>query len=273
MFISHNFAQGTVSTGYDASATSIALTSGHGARFPSTGPFRCVWWNQTDYPNPADDPNREIIEVTARSTDTLTIVRGQETSFGGLSASTKNTSAKTYGIALIHTAETHNELANPLTIARWTSLDNQPPAANYATFDTRNSIAVLDFDDSADESAIFVGVMPAAAVLTGGVAVYLHWMATTATSGAVIWEASIERSNTDLDSDSFATVAFASGSANGTSGIVTKTTISISSGNIDGVTAGDLFRLKISRDANGTNGTDDMTGDAELIAVELRGVA
>jgi hypothetical protein len=40
---------------------------------------------------------------------------------------------------------------------------------------------------------------------------------------------------------------------------------------IDSVTAGDGFRLKINRDAN--NGSDTMTGDAELIAVEVRSAA
>jgi hypothetical protein len=94
-----NFAVGTVSTGYDASATSIALTSGHGARFP-VAPFFGVWWNSTDYANPADDPNVEIVRVTARSTDTLTITRAQE----GTSASTKNTGSKTYKLMQAVTA-------------------------------------------------------------------------------------------------------------------------------------------------------------------------
>jgi hypothetical protein len=40
---------------------------------------------------------------------------------------------------------------------------------------------------------------------------------------------------------------------------------------IDSVTAGDGFRLKINRDAN--NASDTMTGDAELIAVEVRSAA
>lgn len=158
-----------------------------------------------------------------------------------------------------------------LTLARWTALDGQPPSANYATLDTRNSIAVLDFDKTTDESAVFVGIMPEGAVLTGGVSVIIKWMATTVTTGNVIWEASLERSNTDLDSDSFDTVAFASGAVNGTTGIPTSTAIALTT--IDSVVAGDLFRLKISRDANGTNGTDDADNDAELIAVELRGVA
>lgn len=86
-----NFAIATVSTGYDASATSIVLTTGHGAKFPAPS-FYAVWWNATDYPNPADDPNVEIVRVTNVATDTFTVTRSQE----GTSASTKNTGGKTY---------------------------------------------------------------------------------------------------------------------------------------------------------------------------------
>lgn len=103
-----NFAKATVSIGYNAAATSIVLTTGHGAKFPSVFPYYCVWWNVTDFPDPADDPNAEIVQVTARSTDTLTVVRGQD----GTSASTKNTASKTYRFMLVHCAFLHNELYN-----------------------------------------------------------------------------------------------------------------------------------------------------------------
>lgn len=98
-----NFAKVTVSTGYDASATSIVLTTGHGAKLP-TVPFNVTWWNSTDYADPSDDPNVEIGRVTARSTDTLTVTRGQE----GTSASTKNTAGKTYKMIAGLTAKTIN---------------------------------------------------------------------------------------------------------------------------------------------------------------------
>lgn len=90
-----NFALGTVSTGYDDEATEIVLTTDHGARFPTTA-CNLVWWNSTDYSNPADDPNVEIVRMTARSTDTLTIARAQE----GTSAATHNTGGKAYSIML-----------------------------------------------------------------------------------------------------------------------------------------------------------------------------
>lgn len=110
-----NFAIVTVSTGYDAAATSVALTAGHGARLPDTateGEFNLVWWNYTDYPNPADDPNAEIVRVTDNSTtDTLdTIVRAQE----GTSASTKNTGGKTYKMMLAFTKEAHDRINDEL---------------------------------------------------------------------------------------------------------------------------------------------------------------
>ncbi|MEB3277208.1 MAG: hypothetical protein VKM92_09615, partial [Cyanobacteriota bacterium] len=44
------------------------------------------------------------------------------------------------------------------TYAVFTPSDNQPPSSGFATLDTRNSVAVLDFDAAATESAVFVGV-------------------------------------------------------------------------------------------------------------------
>lgn len=154
------------------------------------------------------------------------------------------------------------------TYATFTPLMNQPPATNYATADTRNSIAVLDFDATTDESAVFVGIMPEGAALGSGLKVRLHWMATSATSGTCRWGVQIERMNTDLDADSFDTAATAGTATNATSGILTVTEITVTT--IDSLAAGEPFRLKVYRDADGTSGTDDMTGDAELVVVEVR---
>lgn len=104
-----NFGKATVSTGYTSGATSIVVTSGGGARFPdpaTQGAFNLVWWNSTDYPDPSDDPNREIVRCTARSSDTFTITRGQE----GTSATSKNTSSKTYKIILSATAKIYTDI-------------------------------------------------------------------------------------------------------------------------------------------------------------------
>jgi hypothetical protein len=152
------------------------------------------------------------------------------------------------------------------TIAIFTPRDNQPPESGFATLDTRNSIAILDFDDASTEGSIYVGVIPEAAVLTSGIIVSLRWMATTATSGNVRWSVSFERCNTDLDTDSFDTATAATATTNGTSGIVTVTDITCTS--IDSLAALDLYRVRVQR--LGGDGADTMSGDAELVAVELR---
>lgn len=108
-----NFAKVTVNTGYDSTATSIVLLSGHGAKLPSTFPFPLVWWNATDFGSPEDDPLVEIISVTARSTDTLTVIRGQD----GTAASNHNTAGKTYRMILTLTKGMWDQIQTDLTSA------------------------------------------------------------------------------------------------------------------------------------------------------------
>jgi hypothetical protein len=101
-----NFVKLTVSGGYDQNDTSITLISG-GSSLPST-PFNVTWWNSTDYADPSDDPNAEIVRVNgaAISGNTLPITRAQE----GTAASTKNTIGKTYKIILGATAKTITDI-------------------------------------------------------------------------------------------------------------------------------------------------------------------
>jgi hypothetical protein len=157
------------------------------------------------------------------------------------------------------------------TYAVFTATDNQPPSTAFATLDTRGTgIAVLDFDAATDESAVFVGVIPEGASLGSGLKVFLHWMASTATSGNCRWGVQFEKSGTDLDTDSFDTATEAHSAANGTSGIETVTEITATA--IDSLAAGNRFRLKVFRNADDAT-NDTMTGDAELVAVEVRSAA
>lgn len=149
-------------------------------------------------------------------------------------------------------------------------LHNEPTTSNFATFDTRNQHSILDFDDTTDEGAVFKAIMPQN-YAGGGVTVYIHWCA-VATTGNVIWNAAFERVSPeyqDIDSDGFAAVQAVTDAAPGTSGYVTIASIAFTDGaQMDSVAAGEGFRLKITRDAD--NGSDTMTGDAELWAVEIR---
>ena len=156
------------------------------------------------------------------------------------------------------------------TLALFTARDNHPPATNFATLDTRNSVNVLEFDAATEESATFVGAIPEGANLASGLLVRIWWMGDTATSGNVRLAASFERSGTDLDADSFDTATEVTSAANGTSGIETVAEITCTA--IDSLAAGERFRLRIARKAaDATN--DTMAGDAQLVAVEVRQVA
>ena len=127
---------------------------------------------------------------------------------------------------------------------------------------------MLDFDDGAtNESSVFVSVLPEAADVTSGLKVRIHWMATSATTGACRWGVQFEKMNTDEDSDSFDTATEAHSTTNATSGIITMTEITATS--IDSVVAGDPYRIKVYRDSSDAT-NDTMTGDAELVVVEVR---
>ncbi len=151
---------------------------------------------------------------------------------------------------------------------------NEPPASNPATPDLRNQHPVLDFDDTTQETAIFSAVMPQH-YAAGGVTVRIGYSMSSATTGAIVLEAALERigdQQQDVDSDGFAAAnASASTTVPGTSGNVDVVSITFTDGaDMDSVAAGELFRLKIERDADGTNGTDDATGDLELHFVEIQ---
>jgi hypothetical protein len=166
-------------------------------------------------------------------------------------------------------------MASGDTLVVFHPYNNEPPAANYATLDTRNAtnpIPCLDFDAATNESAIFSGIMPRH-YAGGGVTVYLWWAASTDTTDThhCYWDVGfevIEEGGLDLDGDSFAAVnSVDTDHCNATSGITTVTEVAFTDGaDMDSVGVGDMFRMIVTRDA----ASDDMTGDGELYAVEIK---
>lgn len=152
-------------------------------------------------------------------------------------------------------------------------LHGEPTSSNFATLDLRNQVPVLDFDAATDESIVFSAVMPRH-YGGGGVTLTIGWMATTATSGTISLDAawmSVSDDADDLDTKSFAAANNANPTAASASGEVDYATIAFTDGaDMDSVAAGEYFRLKITRDADGTTSTDNMTGDMELVFVEVR---
>lgn len=149
--------------------------------------------------------------------------------------------------------------------------DNEPPTANFATLDTRNIHPVLNFDDATDESAQFSGFLPNN-YAGNGLTIICFWVALSATSGDIVIDVSIERDDLgglDIDADSYAAVVSDTSTAPGTSGqIFTTDHVFTSGAAMDGLLAGELFRVKVTRDANAAG--DTMVGDAQLLRVVVK---
>lgn len=162
-------------------------------------------------------------------------------------------------------------MASGDTLGSFTVHANEPPASNYATFDTRNGHPLLDFDAGADEVAIFSDVLPRH-YGGGGITAYLHFAMSTATSGNVVLGGSFERigdGQHDIDSDGFATEKTATVAVPATSGNIEIASIAFSNGSeIDSIAVGEGFRFKFRR--VGTNGSDTATGDLELRWIEFK---
>lgn len=156
--------------------------------------------------------------------------------------------------------------AGTKTYAIFSPLDNEPPSTNFATIDTRNSISVLDFDGTTQESAVFRSIIPEGASFSSLVA-YIWSMATTAVTGDVVWGVQYEGMTGDLDGDLFGTGVTRAITISGVSG--TALSLGITSSNIGGITIGTPYRVKVYRAA--AESGDTLVGDAELVAVEIRG--
>jgi hypothetical protein len=105
-----NFIKVTVNQGYGTTDTAIQLATGQGAKLPNpaSGNYNVIWYNSTDYVDPADDPNVEIVRATAISSDTLTVIRAQE----GTTATQKQNATKIYKLMLGLTAKMINDISS-----------------------------------------------------------------------------------------------------------------------------------------------------------------
>jgi hypothetical protein len=101
----------------------------------------------------------------------------------------------------------------------------------------------------------------------------LLWYADTGTSGTVTWEAQLaaitpDTDSQDIETDGLATLNFAQDTHLGTVGQRLHT-VAITLSNLDSLAANDFVTLRVARDANATNATDTLTGDAILVLVTL----
>lgn len=130
----------------------------------------------------------------------------------------------------------------------------------------------LAFDAANDELAEWGGmVMPQG--ITGTWTALVYYYMASATSGSVRGQGAAEcitpGDALDLDSASSFDTANSAGDTVPATGQYSDV-MSITMTNMDSPAAGDLFRFRFNRDADGTSGTDDATGDMRVLSIELR---
>jgi hypothetical protein len=126
-----NYAYSTLATGITIGATSCAVVSGTGSRFPSTA-FDAVIWDAS-YPSATEAVLAgagEQVRVTARSTDALTITRAQ----GGTTAVALNVSGRAYAIAQVLTESAFEALGTEVAL--------KAPASNATLTGTTTTDAI-----------------------------------------------------------------------------------------------------------------------------------
>jgi hypothetical protein len=147
-----------------------------------------------------------------------------------------------------------------------------PFVAAPATRRDRNGHSVVRFADAAVKRAVFEDLLPRH--YSGlGITVTIVWAAVSDTNVAnrVRWRVAFERlaaGGHDLDADDFATAKTVDGAPAATAGITTYTGLAFTNAEIDGLLAGESFRLYLER--VGTDGADTLTGEADLLGIELR---
>ena len=139
-------------------------------------------------------------------------------------------------------------------------------------FDFRNGIPVLDFGPSVSTKSEFSFVVPHH-YDSGGGTITIGWMASTATSGDVSWLVDFIRVTddaTDLDTANFVNVGSVIATAPNISGEVDYAAVPSASTAFmsPDIEVGDYIRVRVRR--GGSAGADTMSGDAELLFVEIK---
>lgn len=169
-------------------------------------------------------------------------------------------------------------MASGNTLGSFQATGGMSSITNGALPLSTNNRYCLQFDPTTQQSAEFSWVVPRNYGVLGiavGWTLTLFWAGNTATSGNVLWGASVERNagaGNAITSDNFSTVVNAGGGAaavNGSLGKLTYTAIALTDGTqINSVAVGDECRIKISRIA--ADGTDTMAGFANLLGFEVK---
>lgn len=159
-------------------------------------------------------------------------------------------------------------MASNDTLILWNAINGELPSSGAAAFDVRNGRVCLDFSDITQECVCFSSIMPNN-YSGSGIGIYLHH-ASSGTTGNIGWIIDFERigdRQQDIDTDGFSvSQAIGPVDVSSTAGEIDIVYTNMPSSGIDGIVAGEFFRMRVKRDV----ATDTLASDAELYAIELR---
>lgn len=134
-----NNARSTLAVALGISDTTLTVVDA--TKFPNTFPFLITIWNKTQYPNPSDDANVEIIEVTSSAgSNIFNVVRGKE-----------NTSATTHSIS--------NAVEMLITAGTFEQIEDAIDTLSVATAGHGIDVSV-DNEISVDETELTSNLIP-----------------------------------------------------------------------------------------------------------------
>lgn len=139
-------------------------------------------------------------------------------------------------------------------------------AAKSDTAGTNLDFATLDFDATTQEHADWI-LWSDTFYDSGTIYIDIFWKA-AATSGDVVWQANL-LGNADGEQwdRALGTDSYVKDTAQGTTEYTSRCTITIDS---PGLAPSDATIIRISRDSDDTNDTDNMAGDAKLLFAVVR---
>lgn len=147
-----NNASATLAASINTSVTTITLTAGQGALFPSLGASDYFYATLVDSSN-----NLEIVKVTARATDVLTVVRAQEsTTAKAYLAGDRLELRPTAGSITDIITEINNHIADT-TGAHAASAISNTPAGSIAATTVQDALNELDTEKFAKTGGAISG--------------------------------------------------------------------------------------------------------------------
>lgn len=149
------------------------------------------------------------------------------------------------------------------------------PSSNFPELSKVNGsnfpLFELLFDASTQEEAFWQ--IPVLNYGSGNWTIDIEWYAVNASSGNVVWQARIaaitpNTDSQDVETDALATLNYVQDAHLGTTGKRLHS-CQITLSNLDSVANLDAVWIGIARDADGTNGTDNMANDAAFVKATI----